>query len=235
MQPTRLIIIEGPPGSGKSTTAYKLAERVRQEGLPCRAHLEWDADHPIPIGSDLELDKVIATARRREGEMLAHWQRFGRERQAQPGVTILESRFWQTSLMLMFAAGHPLEGLFAAQQQVVEALLPLQPALVLYTIDDLRSFTARTIEVKEEEWRRGGFPGTWIGHIYAAMEASPWFAASGLRGEEAYITFLDAWAGVAQQLYQRLPFAKLQIRNPHHDWGAAMQQIEAFLSLAPVV
>jgi len=228
---TQLILVEGPPGSGKSTTAYLLAEKIRRAGRSCACHLEWDADHPIPIGSDLALENVIATARQREAQMLDHWQRFARERQAGQTLSIVESRFWQTSLMLMYAGGHPLDGLFETQRQVVEALLPLKPVLILYTIDDLRAFTLRTIVVKEAEWQSGGFPGTWAGHIYAALDGAPWFAARGLSGEDAYLAFLEEWAGVCQRLYQRLPFQKIQINNPYLDWAGSARQVDAFLNL----
>lgn len=229
--PTKLILVEGPPGSGKSTSAYLLAEKIRRTGCSCTCHLEWDADHPIPIGSDLALGNVIATSRQREAEMLDHWQRFARERQGKQAVSILESRFWQTSLMLMYVNGHPLDRLFATQRCVVEALLPLDPVLILYTIDDLRAFTTRTLKAKEVEWQKGGFPGTWAGHIYEALDGKPWFTARGLSGQDGYLALLGEWAGVCEQLYQQLPFEKIKVNNPHLDWTRSARPVDAFLNL----
>lgn len=231
MVPTKLILVEGPPGSGKSTTAYLLAEKIRQAGFSCACHLEWDADHPIPIGSDLDLGNVIATARQREEEMLNHWRRFARERRGKEMVSILESRFWQTSLMLMYINGHPLNGLFDIQQRVVDVLLPLNPVLILYTIDDLRAFTTRTIQAKEDEWQKSGFPGTWTGHIYEALNGKSWFTAHGLSGQVGYLAFLEEWAGICEQLYQQLPFGKIKVNNPYLDWAETSRQVDAFLDL----
>lgn len=70
MLDTKLILLEGPPGSGKSTTAQKLADEIAARGHPCRCFFEWDAEHPIPIGSDLELRRVVDSAIAREGEVL---------------------------------------------------------------------------------------------------------------------------------------------------------------------
>lgn len=223
--------MEGPPGSGKSTTAYLLAEKIRRDGFNCTCHLEWDADHPIPIGSDLSLENVIATSRQREAEMLDHWRRFARECQGKEMVSLMESRFWQTSLMLMYINDHPLDRLLETQRGVVEALLPLEPVLILFTIDDLRAFTTRTIQAKEDEWKKGGFPGTWAGHIYEALDGKPWFKAHRLNGLDGYLAFLEDWAGVSDQLYHSLPFRKIKVNNPHLDWKSSGMQVEAFLDL----
>lgn len=228
---TRLILVEGPPGSGKTTTAGKLAENVARAGLDCQCFWEWSNDHPIPIGDDLHLDQVIRTAIAREGEVHALWQSFVQARQADQVVTVFESRFWQTSLMLMYVAGHPLERLLESNQRVVEIIQPLNPVLIHFRIGNLRSFVEHTIQIKEAEWRQARLPGTWIGHIFVAFENQPWAARRGLYGEEGFIALLGEWAAVSEKLYAHIPFPKLQIHNPSQDWPAAMRQMLHFLEL----
>jgi hypothetical protein len=79
---TRLILLEGPPGSDKTTTAGKLADDVTRSGAACQCFFEWSPDHPIPIGDDLHLDRVIQSSITRENEMLQMWQRFAQARMA---------------------------------------------------------------------------------------------------------------------------------------------------------
>src|ERR1051325_8136278 len=94
---TKLILIEGLPGSGKSTTAQKLANVISNSEIACQCFLEWSTNHPIQIGDDSQLGEIIATSINRESELFQKWQNFVQVQQTQELVTIMESRFWQTS------------------------------------------------------------------------------------------------------------------------------------------
>jgi hypothetical protein len=46
------------------------------------------------------------------------------------------------------------------------------------------------------------------------------------------LALLEEWALVTEKLYDRIPFPKVKIRNPHENWTLAMQQMRGFLGLA---
>jgi thymidylate kinase len=228
---TKLVLVEGPPGSGKSTTAQMLAEAISASGTACQCFLEWSADNPIVIGDDLHLDEVVAFSIAREDEVLGQWRKFARAQLARDLVTVLESRFWQTSIMLMYAAGHPLEGALESSQRIMDAIQGLNPVLIYFQIEDAHAFILRTIDIKEKEWQRSGFESTWAEHVYKALEGQKWFTERGLCGLAGLVAFLEDWSRVTETLYDRLPFPKIKIQNPHLDWALAMRQIHRFLDL----
>jgi DNA polymerase III delta prime subunit len=228
---THLVLIEGLPGSGKSTTAQKLAEEITNSGKSCQCFLEWDIDHPIPIGDDFNLGKVIASSRKREPSVLQQWQQLVQATRSQKLVTVLESRFWQTSVMLMYIAGLPKADVLASNQRVITAIQPLKPVLIYFAIDDPQIFAKRTVQLKEVEWQRSGIPGSWAQHLYDAVDSQPWMMQRRLTGLEGMLALWEEWAQVSDELYARLPFPKIMIRNPHEDWPAAMKQMRDFLGL----
>jgi hypothetical protein len=63
---TKLILIEGLPGSGNSTTTRYLPAVLQGSGCDCRQYLEEDEPHPI-LGLDYDL-KGLA------GEIVPLWR-----------------------------------------------------------------------------------------------------------------------------------------------------------------
>ena len=228
---TKLVLLEGPPGSGKTTTAQKLANEILKIGEECQCFLEWSEDNPIAIGDDFNLGQVITTSITREEDVLRQWQQFVRANLPGKRITVMESRFWQTSMMLMYAAGHSMDRVIASNQRIIDTIQELKPVLIYFTVDDLRSFTEQVIRLKENEWRKAGFEGSWADHILVAFESQPWFKEHGLTGLEGMVSFLEEWASITELLYNRLAFPKIRIRNPHKDWVLTMQQIRNFLGL----
>ena len=51
MLPSRLIFVDGLPGSGKSTTAQRLSLHLRRQGYPARWIFEHENQHPLFVES----------------------------------------------------------------------------------------------------------------------------------------------------------------------------------------
>ena len=77
-----------------------MAAEISNSRKACQCFLEWSTDHPIPIGDDLHLGQAVASSIAREADVLQQWQQFARATQSADLVTVMESRFWQTSVML---------------------------------------------------------------------------------------------------------------------------------------
>ncbi len=90
---TRVIFIEGIPGSGKSTFAQRLSFHLQQCGHRVRWHHENDRNHPaIPVGMPSEWNFQDIAGR------LRNWERFIARAIANREIAILESALFQKQL-----------------------------------------------------------------------------------------------------------------------------------------
>ena len=96
---TKLILIEGIPGSGKSTIALNLANAISTRRIKCQCYLEWAEDNPIFIGNMEDLSEIISSSKLREQNVLQQWQNFTQKARQQVTVNIIESRFWQSQVI----------------------------------------------------------------------------------------------------------------------------------------
>jgi thymidylate kinase len=228
---SKLILIEGPPGSGKSGTAQRLAQEISAAGKACQCFLEWSENHPITIGADLQFNQVMDSALAREADLQQQWQAFVKASRTQETVTLMESRFWQTSVMLLYAAGMPRAEVLAHNRCTNAIIQAFNPVLIYFVIDDMRTFTELVIEDKEREWQKSGYADTWAGQVFGALERQAWFTVRGLQGKAGYLAFMAEWQSVAEELYAQLPFTKIKVSNPYQNWPSAMGQIRTCLGL----
>jgi hypothetical protein len=58
MSKTKLLVVEGVPGAGKTTTATFIKEHLDSLGVPARLYQEGDLDHPADFESVARLDRA---------------------------------------------------------------------------------------------------------------------------------------------------------------------------------
>ena len=95
----RLILIEGLPGAGKSSTTVYLGEQFHQQGIHCKWFLEEDEEHPIDI-------KGIAL-KDLSWKIIPLWESFLQDEVHDQNVTMVESRLWQNTALFMYMAEFP--------------------------------------------------------------------------------------------------------------------------------
>jgi predicted kinase len=226
---TRLILIEGMIGAGKSTTAERVAGRLSGRGEDARAFHEFAADHPIrteaidllraaypePVWSP---DDVGDDGRARDPGVYApeQWGRLAERCLSRPQTVILESSFLQNSVLPAFVDGAPADRLTYIVTTIEQQMAPAQPLLVYLRPTDTAAAIERVHRLRGEPW------SSWNA---ASVAAFPWARTRGLRGRQAVIELYHAWESVVQELYDRYPFPKLMIDDPHDDWDAALERI----------
>ncbi|MFC4587020.1 P-loop NTPase family protein [Sphaerisporangium corydalis] len=228
---TRLILVEGMVGAGKSTVAERIAGRLVARGEQARAFNEFAPDHPIrteavdllraahpePVWSPGDVGEDGLARDRRvyadgQWDRLAGRCRFGRE------TLVLESTFLQNSVLPPFLDGAPPARVVAVAAGIVRRLAPAAPLLVYLRPTDIAAAVERVHRARGEPW------SSWN---LASVAGLPWARSRDLRGRDAVIELYRAWEVVVQDVFDAYPHPKIMIDDPQDDWDATLTRIEA--------
>src|SRR2546426_8347402 len=132
---TRLVIVEGIMGSGKSTTARCIATRLDGAGRPAQPVTETSSPHPVRATDGLAhwyqpwLDITPAGLAERS---LAKWQTFVAAAQSAATAHVLDGQLFHgdlTTLFLMDAGSAAIVKYILAVEETVRPLTPLLSSL----------------------------------------------------------------------------------------------------------
>ena len=216
MLSTRLILIEGLPGAGKSTATVYLEKTLRDCGWNARGYREQEDPHPLPC-----LDYPIQGL---PGRMIPLWERFVQQAAVSETITIIESRLWQNTALFMYLSECPPESILAFNRQLAQALAPLSPVLIYLDQRDVRGALDRLRALRGEAWTRS---------TMAEMAAYAWFRSRACSGFDAWVNFFEDWHRLAGRLYRAWPEPKLRLVDAQADYSGAYRKLGTFLQLRP--
>ena len=209
---TKLILIEGLPGAGKSNASVHLGTYLQQQGIACHWYLETDEPHPIAC-LDFKLEDLAE-------KLPPLWKVFVEKALQAPTVTIIESRLWQNTALFMYMDEYSVEDILKLHQLVWQLLTPLEPTLLYLYQDDTEIALRRLYTFRDEKWMEWALQTT---------TKRKWFQSRGLNDFAGWVKFFQEWQLVAEKLFRDWPYQKTKIFNPHDDWMTAHQKIRQFL------
>ena len=214
----RILLVEGLFGSGKTTTAERLARRLLAAGVPARAYHEFAPDHPVPVDPDRIEDVIRAPDL--VARLEADWQRAELDG---PEVPILESRIFQVAAMFPLLADLPLPEIHALVQRLHARLADLDPVLIFFDHTDPAAAFAEVVRDPGRD--------AWLAWVSALASRLPWLEHRGLRGVDGWTRFVLHWAEVLQDLHAAAPCRKLRALDARRDQAAADRLVDGFLGI----
>ncbi len=176
-----LIVIDGLPGSGKSTTAEWLTHQLRQNGVDAFWLQETDTSHPLWWydfwnGKDYQLpdfdnmpSEIFIEA------SLKKWKGFAEQTRTVDKTIVAESVFFQNAVAMFLMGGAEPAALREYAREVQNITRGLNPHLVYFHQNDVAGALRRICDLRGKEFEA---------ELFSNMEQFPFLRQRGLMGFE---------------------------------------------------
>jgi Adenylylsulphate kinase len=227
---TKLILIDGLPGSGKTTTARFLTDTLARRGVAVRCLLETELDHPLNVGGSLHPAgrttgaELFAryTARSYTDESLRRWQAFVATAERGNTVQVTESYPYQNAVRILLQMDAEVDQIRAYAATVEQIGEPLRPVLVYLERRD----TAGALRAIAEQ--RGT---DWTAYVAELLADSPYARRRELRGIDAAVAFISAYKALVDEVRSVSRMPALVLEDCEGQWEACRRRILGFLAV----
>jgi hypothetical protein len=234
MRDTKLIFVEGLPGSGKTTTASWLASRLQAERLRVNLVLEHQPEHPLNVGGTLHPSGSTTgeaffhryTPASFVHESLQRWHAFVCDAVQTDAISVLDSYPFQNSVRILLQLNATSDCMAEYARQIEALIMPLQPMLMYFTHRDLSHAFHSLSDIST---RRGK---AWTDYMVELVTHCPYAMARRLEGFSGALAVLSDYKLLIDALLRQSHLPRLVLEDCAKDWEGCYQQIAAFLGLA---
>ncbi|HWA08531.1 MAG TPA: hypothetical protein VG838_03605 [Opitutaceae bacterium] len=224
---SRLILCDGLPGSGKTTTTQQLWLHLDALGHEARWWFEHELDHPV-IGFDqARAAQRTGGAAAREIFAGAHagWAALASRTGQGHRIALLEGTLFQATVGAQLLADLPRAEIVAHFERTLELIAPLDPVLIHLRQENVGAALAATSARRGSwfpEFLQGEFAATARGRRVGRSDAA------------ALLEYFTERREVSDELFARFPGRKLAHENSDGDWTRQGRAITDFLGLPPM-
>ncbi|WP_199617581.1 AAA family ATPase [Paenibacillus alkalitolerans] len=228
MQESKLIMIEGIPGSGKSTMAQSVSRTLKRQGIVYKWWYEEEKGHPVYIYDDYNtMGAVIeelngGNYRLVIEKALDQWREFSRSVQASNEIVIVDSCLYGYLTWTLFPYNVPRYEILAYVEEVTRIIAICNPSLIYLYQKNISTALQKICS------RRGG--DTEGRFIRSAVE-STYGRANALSGFDGMVAYWEAYRDITDEAYKQYPFRKMALDNTDGDWSTYNREVHKFLGL----
>lgn len=218
---TRLILLEGITGTGKSTTAQNLFVQLHSEKKSPKWFHEEENGHPLYY-PDWNIQWIRTTDKL--SEFINNWPHQWKSLYGycNKNILILTSYLFQDGARVLFANNMDKEFVFEFVKNIVESIKDLKPVVIfLYTRD--------TVKTLENLWIKRG--RAWMKYIYGVDEQTPFAKSRNLKGTTASMILWGKFQNLCREMFQFLDIEKIEIDVTDCHWKEYQERISKKLEL----
>ncbi|MEF2965376.1 hypothetical protein V3851_05975 [Paenibacillus sp. M1] len=210
------ILIEGIPGSGKSTFARFLSNQFERNGRACRLFLETTYEHPIIESTGREDDSLFIKS------FYDRWSKF-LDNLPEDEVVVLESAFLQSPIVHLLHKDADRELIKSLIMKVSNRLSMENCTLIYFYQKDAPAAIDKMLKA------RGG--REYLLHKHNEYKDEPYFRNRIEQGPESHISFFLEYAVLAHEVVRELTISTEIIENSFADYGSYQKYVLEKLNL----
>jgi len=215
----KLIIIEGIPGSGKSSTARFIALQFERNGFKTKLFHESTLQHPILIEEEIRNSFDWKTT------YFSNWIKFLEDRANESDdVIVMESVLFQTPIIKLLHLDVQRTLIVEFIEQIGALLSQIDCSLIYLYQPDPSVGIHRMMEA------RGG--EEWLSHTYEKYKDEPYYKNRKQQNKEVHLEFLHDYYVIAEQANFKSKLNSMKIDNTAWEWEQYQSRILNFLKLS---
>jgi len=219
---SKLIIVAGMSGCGKSTTAQHLSKQYTQNGIKHLWLHEEIENHPIREG-----EFKVGCLNTAEGmaanvaDMFDRWTKLANVIEKSDCVYVMEGCLYQMIIRYFFTANYPLDKITEFYDRIMEIIAKLNPTIVFLYRDNVEASFQQAFEVRGERWKS----------IILDPEGDGYFATHEYKGDESTYAMYEHYQQVANSMFERYQGRKIKINTLNCDWSRHHHRLCDYLGL----
>lgn len=224
---TKLILVDGITGSGKSTISHFIARQMQKNLIKVKWFHEDERKHPLRLYGEKYLrnkeESDIDYSRRIMIDYYSIWQNFIKKIKDDDIVYIVESFIFQDILFFPhFIYDIDRKKIKEFDHDVMDIIRSLDPVVIHFYQNDVEL-------ALKSNWKARG--KSWSKSLIRSFGECQYCKNRHLKGESGVISLLKDFSDLTIELYNECNFRKIQIENSSHDWDKYRQQICDFLGI----
>jgi tRNA uridine 5-carbamoylmethylation protein Kti12 len=209
---TKLILLEGLPGSGKTTMAKKLFDRIDVKN---KQLVQESSDHTIAERGIADIDIwQVKTAR--------NWERLSAEIDSQQKLYVMEFVWFQNTIAEMLLKNCHRNQIVGFCRRVENIIKDIPPVLILYTANDAETFLRETYELRGDVWKE---------QIDSLIDDTPYGRKRDLTGFDGFMEFFNEYVSIVNAIYDELQIDRISIDVTKREWPKVEKLTYEFLEI----
>ena len=216
MRESQIILVEGMPGTGKSSVAQFIDRQLRFNGAPSRWQHEERADHPVRLFYDSKRHKSWSDY---IAEAESMWLHFSQIVQLSDRVVVLDAAVLQNHVRSMLLFGCDWNPILDLVHRIENILAPLNPTWIYLKPSNIEQNFQRVIQSRGQ-----ALMDLWL----SAQERFPYASKVKEAGFAGFIAFWNEFDQISDRIFEGLNGEKLKLNVTGDNWKNSLKEVVTF-------